>query len=108
MKSGDKSLDAVYYDRNVSAFALLRALDIEGYDVYWRHTDDPEWPVICAQLGYGEVGWHVPMEELEPHKDWIRQAVDDYEYYSREVKNDRLLEFAQSGPASAADIADNL
>lgn len=98
MTHGGKTIDEVYYDRNTAAFALLRSLDLLGYDVYWRATDKPRWPAIAARLGYGEVGWHVPYSELEPHDDWLQQSPDDVEYYSRDEKNDRLYEFATGGP----------
>lgn len=100
-----KSKTQIYYDRNTLAFAFLRLCLANGIPVGWRMTDDKYFPAVVAELDAGEVGWHVPRDQLEPHRStetdgWLPLYAPDFQGYSRDVKNERLQEFAKTYPLS--------
>jgi len=90
-ESKDKS--DVYRDRNLLALAFIcsyvevRACVPHGW---WPDTDDvngEQWAVVWVDLPTGQVGWHIPLEDVP---DWMPKRDPEYDGYTTEEKNDRL------------------
>lgn len=102
--SEPKTKDDLYYERNLLALAFIQARTewdaVRGRPDpmcgYWPDTDDvndEEWAVVWIDLpGYGQVGWHVPMEMAEA--SGLGKRDPDYDGYTTEEKNDRLRKYA--------------
>jgi hypothetical protein len=89
-----KEIDEVYEDRNLLACALAQATQAPSG---WKpDPENPEdWAIVWIETPMGQVSWHVPREmaeELAPPK-----RDSKYDGYDRDVKNDRLTEWAYKG-----------
>jgi hypothetical protein len=99
--SADKSIEEVYRDRNLLAFALCRAVaDAHGkHNVGWYEHN--EWAVVTVRLPTGTVSWHVRPETVP---QWIpeRDPGEWYDGHDRDEKNQRVEQYAkrQSGEGS--------
>lgn len=93
-EANKKTLDDVYYDRNLLACALAVAT---GAPSGWKPAPDSgdEWAIVWIESPMGQTSWHVPRDLAES----IGPAKRDSEYggYSREQKNDVLASWAEEG-----------
>ena len=70
------TLDDAYYDRNQTVQAMAKMAQQLGMKVGLRQdTDAPGWPVLMIDLPTGQVGYHLPDEEVvgdwpEYEKEW--------------------------------------
>jgi len=94
MSESEKEIDAVYEDRNLLACALAQATYAPSG---WKPDPESpdEWAIVWIETPVGQVSWHVPRdmaEDLAPP-----QQGAEYDGYDREVKNDRLADWAERG-----------
>jgi hypothetical protein len=95
--SDEKTLDEVYEDRNILACALAE-LHAQRSMGGWTPAPDvsgEEWAIVWIETPQGQASWHVPRALAER----IVTRNDGYEYdgHDRDVKNDRLAEWAAAG-----------
>lgn len=92
--SAEKSIEEVYRDRNLLAFALCRAVaDAYGNSRVGAYVHG-EWAVVAVDLPEdGLASWHVRPETVP---DWIpeRSAEEWFDGHTREVKNQRVERYA--------------
>ena len=89
-------LTEVYADRNrlahLCAALALNAGLTAGVGV---DPDEPDWPVIYTQLPAGQVGWHVPLDELLPGLPLFDSRWDGH---TNEEKADRIRRYVAREP----------
>lgn len=90
----EKDIDDVYEDRNLLACALAQATAAPSG---WKPDPESpaEWAIVWIETPMGQVSWHIDREMAEslagPQRD------SEYDGYDREVKNDRLAQWAERG-----------
>lgn len=84
-----------YYDRNQAIMALAKLAIQQGYTVGVKiDPNEPNWPVLMVDLPTGQVGWHLPKDELigewpEYKKEWDGHTLNE--------KRKRMHQFYLSG-----------
>ncbi len=83
MTEQSSTLDDAYFDRNQAVMALGRMAQSLGYNVGLK-TDpkEPDWPVLMIDLPTGQVGWHLPKDEVvgdwpEYDGEWDGHSLDE-------------------------------
>jgi len=91
MTNQSSTLDDAYYDRNQAVMALAKlALEL-GYRAGLRiDPEEPDWPVLMIDLPTGQVGYHLPKNEIigqwpEYKKEWDGHSLAE--------KRERLRKF---------------
>jgi len=85
--SAEKSIDEVYYDRNLLAAAFVDFyVGVSGASGGWW-PDGEEWAVVWCDLPTGQVGWHLP-QEMVP--SLLEERDPLYDGYTTTEKNERL------------------
>ncbi|MCK9398064.1 MAG: hypothetical protein M0Q44_21065 [Methylobacter sp.] len=65
MSDQSNSKDDAYFDRNQAVMALAKLAMQQGYKAGIRiDPNEPDWPVLMIDLPSGQVGWHLPKNEL--------------------------------------------
>ena len=70
------SKEDAYFDRNQAVMAMAKLAIQQCYTVGVTYDPDlPDWPVLTIDLPNGQVGWHIPKNELvgqwpEYEKQW--------------------------------------
>jgi len=65
MTDQSSTLDDAYFDRNQAVLALAKLAIKLGYKAGLKHDpNEPDWPVMMIDLPTGQVGWHLPKEEI--------------------------------------------
>lgn len=65
MTDQSSTLNDAYFDRNQAVMALAKLAMQQGYKVGIRiDPNEPDWPVLMIDLPSGQVGWHLPKNEL--------------------------------------------
>lgn len=70
------TLNDSYFDRNQAVMAMARMALQLGYRVGLKQDpEEPDWPVLMIDLPTGQVGYHLPKEEVvgnwpEYDKEW--------------------------------------
>ncbi len=78
------TLDKVYFDRNQAVMAMARLALQQGYKAGLRvDSNDPDWPVLMIDLPTGQVGYHLPKNEV---------TVEDWPEYDKEWDGHSLVE----------------
>ncbi len=77
------TLDDAYFDRNQAVMAMAKLAMLHGYTV-GLHTDpdEPEWPVLMIELPEGQIGYHLPKNEIIGEwpvydKEWDGHSLDE-------------------------------
>ena len=91
MTDQSSTLQDAYFDRNQAVQGLGRlALEL-GYTAGLKiDPKEPDWPVLMIDLPSGQVGWHLPAEEIIG--DWPEYP-GDYDGHSLEEKRQRMAKF---------------
>ncbi len=83
--------DEAYFDRNQAVLAMAKLAMQQGYNVGIKtDPDEPDWPVLMIDLPTGQVGWHLPKEEIIGEwpaykKEWDKHTLDE--------KRNRMFEY---------------
>ena len=95
MTTQSSTLDDAYFDRNQAVMALAKLARQQGYKT-GVHVDpnEPEWPVLMIDLPSGQVGWHLPKQELLGQWPEYAQAWDGHDL---EEKRRRMAGFIADG-----------
>ena len=90
----EKPIDDVYEDRNLLACALAQATHAPSG---WKPDPESpeEWAIVWIETPTGQVSRHVPREMAEDLAGPQRES--EYNGYDREIKNDRLAQWAERG-----------
>ncbi|MDH4317171.1 MAG: hypothetical protein OEV64_02165 [Desulfobulbaceae bacterium] len=83
MADQSSTLNDAYFDRNQAVMALARLAEKLGWEVGLK-TDptEPDWPVLMIDLPTGQVGYHLPKNEIvgewpEYTKEWDGHSLED-------------------------------
>ena len=58
-------LDDAYFDRNQAVMVMAKLALAQGYSAGLQvDPAEPDWPVLMIDLPTGQVGYHLPREEL--------------------------------------------
>ncbi|MDH4317173.1 MAG: hypothetical protein OEV64_02175 [Desulfobulbaceae bacterium] len=83
MTEQSSTLNDAYFDRNQAVMALARLAKKLGWEVGLK-TDpaEPDWPVLMIDLPTGQVGYHLPKNEIvgewpEYTKEWDGHSLED-------------------------------
>lgn len=91
MSSQSNSRDDAYFDRNQAVMALAKLAMQQGYKTGIRiDPQEPDWPVLMIDLPSGQVGWHLPKDELTGTWPEYDQAWDGH---NLDEKRQRLAQF---------------
>jgi hypothetical protein len=83
---GNNVVKDAYFDRNQAVMALARLAQKQGYRVgLVVDPQEPDWPVLMIDLPMGQVGWHLPKDEIVG--EWP-QFPDEWDGHSLEEKSD--------------------
>lgn len=83
MTNQSSTIDDAYHDRNQAVMAMAKLAMQQGYTVGLRNDPaQPDWPVLMIDLPSGQVGWHLPKEEVigewpEYDKEWDGHLLAD-------------------------------
>jgi len=93
MADQSSTLEDAYFDRNQAVMAFARLAMRLGYKVGLK-TDpsEPQWPVLMIDLPTGQVGWHLPKDEIVgkwPEYD------GEWDGHSLEQKRERIRRFLE-------------
>lgn len=83
----------VYVDRNLVVQAFAKAMEENGYTVWWgEDASEPEWPVLYVETGEGQVSWHIPKVEriYEPPVRPEHAPLRQWDGHTTPEKFDRL------------------
>ncbi len=65
MTNQSSTLNDAYFDRNQAVMAMARMALQLGYRVGLKQDpEEPDWPVLMIDLPTGQVGYHLPKEEV--------------------------------------------
>lgn len=98
MTNQSSTLNDAYFDRNQAVMAMARLALKQGWKVGLRiDPDDPEWPVLMIDLPTGQVGYHLPKNEIigewpEYEKEW-----DGHSLAEKRERIRKLLAYGWSG-----------
>ena len=97
-KNLSNSKDDAYFDRNQAIMAMAKLAMQQGYKVGISHDpNSPDWPVLTIDLPTGQVGWHLPKEELLG--EW--PAYDkQWDGHNLQEKRKRLAQYIQKNGSS--------
>ena len=85
------TLDDAYFDRNQAVQALAKmALRLGMKAGLRRDPDEPGWPVLMIDLPAGQVGYHLPEEQVVG--EWPEYD-EDWDGHSLAEKRDRVTRF---------------
>ena len=99
MTNQSSTLDDAYFDRNQSVMVLARMALKLGFNVgLIDDPDEPEWPVLMVDLPTGQVGWHLPKDEIIG--DWP-QYNGRYDGHTLKEKRRRLSVVIKEGLADS-------
>ena len=91
MTEQSSTIDDAYFDRNQAVMALAKMAMQSGYRVgLKKDPDEPEWPVLMIDLPTGQVGWHLPVNEVRG--DWPEYD-KEWDGHSLEDKRQRIMSF---------------
>lgn len=92
-KNLSSSKEDAYFDRNQSVMALARMAIRLGYCVGLKtDPNEPDWPVLMIDLPTGQVGWHLPKNEIVGEWPLYEKAWDGH---TLEEKRQRLKSFLE-------------
>lgn len=96
MSCQSNSKDDAYFDRNQAVMALAKLAMLQGYKAGLRiDPNEPDWPVLMIDLPSGQVGWHLPKNELIGTWPEYDQAWDGH---NLNEKRQRLARFLADEP----------
>ncbi len=85
------TLDDAYFDRNQAILALGRLALKLGYNAGLKADPaEPDWPVLMIDLPTGQVGWHLPKDEVLG--EWPEYKAE-WDGHTLEEKRKRLEDF---------------
>ena len=59
------TLNDAYFDRNQAVMAMARMAQLQGRKVgILTDPDEPDWPVLMIDLPTGQIGYHLPRDEV--------------------------------------------
>jgi len=91
MTDQSSTLNDAYFDRNQAVMVLARLAQMLGYKVGLKiDPNEPDWPVLMIDLPTGQVGWHLPKDEIVGQ--WPEYE-GEWDGHSLEEKRKRLAEF---------------
>ncbi len=91
MTDQSSTLNDAYFDRNQAVMALGRMAQKLGYKTGLKiDPNEPDWPVLMIDLPTGQVGWHLPKDEIIGK--WPEYE-GDWDGHSLKEKRKRLEEF---------------
>jgi len=94
MTEQSSTLDDAYFDRNQAVMAFGKLAQKLGYKVGLKvDPKEPDWPVLMIDLPTGQVGWHLPKDEIIGQ--WPEYE-GEWDGHSLEEKRNRLAEFIKS------------
>ncbi len=80
-----------YFDRNQAVMAFAKLAMQLGYNVGISiDPHEPDWPVLTVDLPDGQVGWHLPKQELVGNWPKYKKPWDGH---SNEEKRRRISSF---------------
>ncbi len=85
------TLNDAYYDRNQAVMVMAKLARQQGMKVGLRFDPDvPGWPVLMIDLPTGQVGYHLPKDEVcgnwpDYDQDWDGHSLVD--------KRERIVDF---------------
>ena len=90
-KNTSDSKQEAYYDRNLAVMALAKLAEKQGYSIGISYDpNEPDWPVLMIDLPTGQVGWHLPKDELVGN--WPSYT-KEWDGHSLEEKRNRMTKF---------------
>jgi hypothetical protein len=96
MTEQSSTLNDAYFDRNQAVMALAKLAMQQGYKAGIRiDPNEPDWPVMMVDLPSGQVGWHLPKNELVGAWPEYDQAWDGH---NLNEKRQRLARFLADEP----------
>jgi hypothetical protein len=102
-----KTLQEVYEDRNAAVIGLATVATYLRSErptmairACWQpddgdDADADEWAIVYVWLPTGQASWHVPRDLVEDSA--IPRKFAEWDGHDREVKNERVLSFAETG-----------
>ena len=83
IKNQSNSKDDAYFDRNQAVQVMAKMARQLGMKIGLRQdTDKPDWPVLMIDLPTGQVGYHLPRDQVigewpEYEKEWDGHSLAD-------------------------------
>ncbi len=91
IKNQSSTLDDAYFDRNQAVQTMAKMAQQLGMKVGLRRDlDAPGWPVLMIDLPEGQVGYHLPEDQVVG--DWPEYD-KDWDGHSLAEKRDRVACF---------------
>jgi hypothetical protein len=91
MTTQSSTLEDAYFDRNQAVMAMAKLAMQQGYEVGLRYDpNEPDWPVLMIDLPTGQVGWHLPKNEITG--DWPVYE-KNWDQHTLEEKRNRIKNF---------------
>jgi hypothetical protein len=91
IKNQSNSKDDTYFDRNQAVQAMAKMARQLGMKVGLRQDiDEPGWPVLMIDLPTGQVGYHLPEDQVVG--DWPEYD-QEWDGHSLAEKRDRMERF---------------
>ncbi len=91
MTNQSSTLNDAYFDRNQAVMAMARMALQLGYRVGLKQDpEEPDWPVLMIDLPTGQVGYHLPKEEVVGN--WPEYE-DEWDGHSLIEKRERIDAF---------------
>ena len=95
MTNQSSTLNDAYFDRNQAVMAMARMALQLGYRVgLKKDPKEPDWPVLMIDLPTGQVGYHLPIEEVVGA--WPEYG-DEWDGHSLAKKRERIERFLSGG-----------
>lgn len=92
------TLDDAYFERNQAVMAMAKLAMSQGYKVGLRvDPAEPDWPVLMIDLPTGQIGYHLPKDEVvgewpDYEKEWDGHSLAE--------KRKRLKKYIAGGSSS--------
>ncbi|HID69070.1 MAG TPA: hypothetical protein EYP35_01105 [Desulfobacterales bacterium] len=88
------TLDDAYFDRNQAVMAMARLAMSQGFKVgLLINPNEEDWPVLMIDLPTGQVGYHLPRDEVIGQ--WPKYD-GEWDGHSLSEKRDRIAMFINS------------
>ena len=102
MTEQSSTLDDAYFDRNQAVLAMAKLAMEQGYRVgLLTDPEEPDWPVLMMDLPTGQVGWHLPKEEIVIS---FPEYPSEWDGHSLEEKRNRMHNFIASETISEPNM----
>ena len=86
----------LYTDRNLAVLLALKEFQENGGEVGWKEADDTDsdWVIVWAKLPEGQVGWHIPRQDLNC-MGWLEKKHIEYDGHTTVDKFQRLINYLE-------------